>query len=67
MPLNLGSRSPPVTRRFPILRVAPVLAEFFISYELKPVLCVGWPSFWKIMTQPLICLSFLVSYIPPRH
>lgn len=50
-------RSPLVAHSFPILSVAHFFHIFFIPYKLKTVLYVGWPSFWKIQTQSLICPS----------
>ena len=63
----IWEHSPLIAPNFPILSLALVLSHFFIPYKLKPVLYVGCPSFWKVLTQSLICLSFLMSYIPPRH
>ena len=40
---------------------------FFIPYKLKPLFFyVGWSSFWKILTQSLICLAFFNELHPTK-
>ena len=59
----------PLGSQFSVLSVALVLSYFFIPHKLKPIFFffnVGWPSLWKILTQPPICLAFFNELHPTK-
>ena len=57
----------PLGSQFSCLEPGSGSFTFFHSLQIKAnVFYVGWPSFWKILTQSLICLAFFNELHPTK-